>query len=82
MPTQTFALDVCYKSDVSTLFTPNANNPISMAYGFVQLVDGGFIERGAIVDLSIDAGDSVKFSFLDIAANPASISWGSLPVPS
>lgn len=74
MPAQTFALDVCYKSDVTTLFTPNANNPISMAYGFVQIVNGGFIERGAIVDLSIDAGDSVKFSFLDIAANPAPIS--------
>ncbi len=75
MPTQTFALDVCYKSDVSTLFTPNANNPISMAYGFVQMVDNdNFIERGAIVDLSIDAGDDVSFTFLDIAANPATIS--------
>ncbi len=66
MPTQTFALDVCYKSDVSTVFTPNQNNPIAMADGFVNLTNG-ISEVGAIIDLSINAGDQVKFSFLDIA---------------
>ncbi|MDX2044928.1 MAG: hypothetical protein SF097_27200 [Acidobacteriota bacterium] len=66
MPTQSFALDVCYKSDVSTLFTPNQNNPIAMADGFVNSTNG-LSEVGAIIDLSVNAGDQIRFTFLDIA---------------
>ena len=68
-----YALDVVYKSDVTPWVTPDATHPIAMAYGFVRL-DPTHTEIGEIVDLSINAGDTVDFSIFDIAAQPTPIS--------
>jgi len=72
MPQQ-FALDIVYKSDVTPWVTPDMAHPIAAAYGFVSLGQS-HTEIGEIVDLSINAGDSIDFSIFDIAAQPAPIS--------
>ncbi len=70
---QKFALDVAYKSDVEHYVPANSHHPIAMAYGFVLLGQLSS-EIGEKVDLSIDPGDSVVFSFFDIADKAAKIS--------
>lgn len=70
MPQQ-YYLDIAYQSDISVVDT---TKPISMAYGFVQQISGGYQGKGEKVDQRINVGDLVGFAIYDTASNPSPIS--------
>lgn len=72
----TYAMDVVYKSDIGVVTTDFANYPISMAYGFVGMGQGGSLSNkdlGEKPKQGMSGGDYVTFSFYDLASPPTTI---------